>query len=278
MSQIISNIVPANNFPPTNSKSWLVRVYSKTKKYKLLVSIEIIIACALLFLISQIVGIYAVGLFGEYFHHFQGIQAVNWLNNDIFSQFWYVFIAEGLLVLMVFKILRIFKKDRNFIGLNNFKLVYILYAVGLYVVFIISATFIINGLHSLIPALNTSQAQQIGFSNPTTSLQKIATFLSLVILAPIAEEILFRGLLFESLKRNIGLVWSAALSCLIFAGAHLWEGGSSGLFIVGALDILILSVFLIFLKIKTKSLYPGILLHMTNNFISFLYLYIIIKK
>jgi uncharacterized protein len=42
-----------------------------------------------------------------------------------------------------------------------------------------------------------------------------------VAVAPAAEEVLFRGLLYPVLKRRIGMRWAVAVSSLLFAVIHL---------------------------------------------------------
>lgn len=43
---------------------------------------------------------------------------------------------------------------------------------------------------------------------------------SLVVLAPLGEELLFRGLLLRGLVRRLGFWWAAAVSGVVFAAAH----------------------------------------------------------
>jgi membrane protease YdiL (CAAX protease family) len=80
------------------------------------------------------------------------------------------------------------------------------------------------------------------------------------VLAPIAEEFLFRGLVFPSLRGSIGTTWAALATGLLFGGVHAI--GSP----IGALPVLALfGTLLCLLYLKTQSLLPCMALHCLNN-------------
>jgi hypothetical protein len=76
----------------------------------------------------------------------------------------------------------------------------------------------------------------------------------LVVLAPIVEELLFRGLLYRYLRGRTGIVLAVALSALVFAVLH-----------VVIPPLLVMGIVLAILTERTGSLLPGIVLHATNN-------------
>ncbi len=89
------------------------------------------------------------------------------------------------------------------------------------------------------------------------------SFLVVVVLAPISEEILFRGLLYPKLKEKFHIVIAIILSASIFALIH----GS----ISASIATFILSLIFIFLYEKTNSIIPCIIFHACHNlFIFFL--------
>jgi uncharacterized protein len=102
-------------------------------------------------------------------------------------------------------------------------------------------------------------------TNDQTILQlgKIAPFtvygllLLAVFVAPVCEEVLFRGFLFTGFQRSMPLAWAVILSALIFAAAHNDLPSFPVLFCIGLL--------LALLRWRTRSLWPGILLHLLNN-------------
>lgn len=70
-----------------------------------------------------------------------------------------------------------------------------------------------------------------------TTIEIIAIFVSVAVLAPIIEEILYRGLLMSWINRFVGKWPSIILSAAVFAGVHLldWNARAAvpGLFLVG---------------------------------------------
>ncbi|MDP9384638.1 MAG: CPBP family intramembrane metalloprotease [Actinomycetota bacterium] len=80
------------------------------------------------------------------------------------------------------------------------------------------------------------------------------------VLAPIAEELFFRGFLFGVLRERIGAGWGAAIAGTVFGLVHV--AGTP----VRTLGILVvLGVGLCLLYQKTGSLLPGMALHAVNN-------------
>lgn len=87
-------------------------------------------------------------------------------------------------------------------------------------------------------------------------------FLAGVIMAPIAEEIIFRGVLMRGLLRMRWHPWVAiVVSALVFALSHGTELQMFGTTIFGIITG--------WLYWRTKSLLPGMIMHIINNFIAF---------
>lgn len=81
-----------------------------------------------------------------------------------------------------------------------------------------------------------------------------------VILAPVIEETLFRGLVYGSLRIYGGKWVAAAISAAIFSGLHLQTYGFFSRFVLG--------LALAYLYERYRSLYPSIALHAFNNLIA----------
>ena len=88
---------------------------------------------------------------------------------------------------------------------------------------------------------------------------------SVVLIAPIAEEALFRGLLFGALRRRLPFIGAAGISGALFGAAHLANGD----FAVAGL-LAFFGILLAFLYERTGSLGPPIALHMLNNALAML--------
>jgi uncharacterized protein len=82
-------------------------------------------------------------------------------------------------------------------------------------------------------------------------------FLVGAILAPLVEEIFFRGFLFQGFRARYGWVPGLLLSSAIFGLAHLDPAALIPTFILGCL--------LAFLYQRTNSVWPGVILHMLVN-------------
>ncbi len=96
----------------------------------------------------------------------------------------------------------------------------------------------------------------------------LLTLLVLGLLAPIAEEIYFRGVLFAWLRTKIGVFAAAFLTSAFFAAVHtnymVGDGAATALALaqIGTLGFICAMLYQ-----KSGSLLPAIFFHMTNNLI-----------
>ncbi len=100
--------------------------------------------------------------------------------------------------------------------------------------------------------------QELGAEDSTLAL--IAVTVMVTLLAPISEELFFRGFAFTALRRWIGLIPGALLTGVIFGGIH--AGGTEPEFLV---PLMVFGVVLCLLYWKTGSLLPPMVLHALNN-------------
>jgi membrane protease YdiL (CAAX protease family) len=88
---------------------------------------------------------------------------------------------------------------------------------------------------------------------------------AVIVAAPVAEEIFFRGFLFPGLVRPLGAVWAIVASSLIFGMFHISNLETIGLVLpIGAVGALFA-----WLYYRTGSLWPSILSHMMFNTVGF---------
>ena len=198
-----------------------------------------------------------------------------WLNQSVLAQFSYVLIAETFMIAAIYVFLKKFKTNFKLIGLVRPKMkdvgLGLLAAPLYYAVFIVSVFIISHYVHTL----DINQVQNIGFTDVVTNAQLVLTFISLVVLPPLVEEIMVRGFLYSSLKKAMPKVASVVITSLIFASAHLPEGGAVGPLYIAALDTFILSLVLIYLRERTGSLWASITLHGVKNGIAFIALFVL---
>ncbi len=83
--------------------------------------------------------------------------------------------------------------------------------------------------------------------------------LLIVILAPFAEEICFRGMLFGGLRTRLPF-WAAALGAGLFFGLLHYTTGPSAVPSLVALGVIFALVYE-----KTRSIWPAIIMHVINN-------------
>jgi membrane protease YdiL (CAAX protease family) len=129
------------------------------------------------------------------------------------------------------------------------------------VVILFLSFFAINALYQyLITALHLhlqTNDQLILQQSKEAPISTYATLIASVLVAPFCEEVFFRGFVFPGLLRGMPLGWALVLSALIFAVAHADPGSFAVLFFIG--------LALAFVRWRTGSVWPGMLLHLLNN-------------
>src|SRR3954454_25151929 len=101
-------------------------------------------------------------------------------------------------------------------------------------------------------------AQELGARDSTANLVSVA--LLVCVLAPIAEELFFRGFMFGALQRPIGWIGAAVVTGIVFGLIH--AGGTDAVFLV---PLAVLGFLLCWLYRRTGSLLPGMAVHAFNN-------------
>ena len=181
------------------------------------------------------------------------------------------FIFQGLSELCTVGLLwlvlsRVYRVNFQAIGLGRFKLGWLGRSLLALPAYLATSIVITTVVAAILPRIDLSQAQDVGYQNPT-GFDLVVVFLALVCLAPLVEELLFRGFLFNAFVRTFGFWVGAAAVSLLFAVAH-------GQLNVG-IDVFVLSMFLCYLRQRTGSLWPSIGLHALKNLVAFAYLFII---
>ncbi len=229
-----------------------------------------------IFFASQFIAGFLVSLY-PVFRFWNKAQATSWLNNSVIAQFCYVFLAEAITLAAIWYYLKLRKIKISAIGIRKPKWTDLYYALVCIPIYYAGYLIVVFLLTKFWTGFNVNQAQQIGFNNVHGLAQLILTFISLVILPPIAEEIMVRGFLYSNLKKIFPIFFATIITSIFFASAHLPEGGSSGLLWVGAADTFVLSLVLIYLREKTKGLYSSMILHAVKNGVAFYLLFIAVS-
>lgn len=198
-------------------------------------------------------------------------QGSTWLSHSVIAQFIYFLLAETFAVWLVLWLIKRAHVTKTKIGLVRPVLKDILYALSGYGIYFVMY-LIIATIASHFSGFNVDQNQKIGFDG-ATGKQLYYVFASLVILPPIAEEIMFRGFLFTSFRQKFRIRYAVILTSLLFGVAHLQIGNGAPLLWLAALDTFTLSCVLCTLREKSGSLWPGIYLHALKNGVAFVALF-----
>jgi len=133
--------------------------------------------------------------------------------------------------------------------------------VGIGLLAIAGSTIVV----SLLVALTGSEAtpdQVLTGAILETPLQLVLAVLAAVVLAPLAEELLFRGLLHRALRSRYALVPATAVSSIVFALVHVDVLVSQPLAIVG---LVLVGVILALAYERSGSLVVPVIIHAVHN-------------
>jgi uncharacterized protein len=121
-------------------------------------------------------------------------------------------------------------------------------------------------LANLAPWIDMDQVQETGFQDLGLPAEYVVAFIALVILPPIAEELVFRGYLFGRLREKLGFWMSAIVVSIVFGVVHMqWNVG---------VDVAVLSLFLCYLRERTGSIWASVVLHALKNGVAYFLLFI----
>jgi len=233
-----------------------------------------IVVTAVSFLVAQFLGGIAAALLPQLFG-LNGEQTSIWLDS-VAGQFVFVLISEILTVSVLLLFLKGRKVRRADLGLGRApRLRDIGYVVGGFVVYfgMLIAAVSISGL---LFHVNVNQEQEIGFTNVITSNDKLFALISLVVLPPIVEELLFRGFLYGGVRKRFRFGGAMLITSVVFAIPHLAASSTGPLWIAG-IDTFVLSLVLCYVREKTGALWAPMAIHALKNGLAFLFLFIFVS-
>ena len=135
-----------------------------------------------------------------------------------------------------------------------------------YIVSLVGAVAIVYVTQLFMPMIDWTQAQDVGFNNVISSVDRIVSFVALVIMAPLMEELIFRGYLYGRLRSKISAFPAIILVSVLFGVMHgQWNVG----IVVG-----VMSVVMCIAREMTGTIYAGVLMHMIRNGVAFYMLYV----
>jgi membrane protease YdiL (CAAX protease family) len=135
-----------------------------------------------------------------------------------------------------------------------------------FIAYSLLTTLVLMVVTQVIPGFPADQAQDTGFSAFGSRLDNLLAFVTLVVLAPLAEETLFRGYLYGKLKGYVPAIFAALATSILFGVVHMqWNVG---------IDVFVLSLVLCGLRSLTGSIWAGVLVHMIKNAIAYYLLFV----
>lgn len=173
-------------------------------------------------------------------------------------------VVELLTIAAVVAIVYAYRLRLTDIGLGRLRLEHVGMALLGFAAYALLSVGISSLMQRVMP-FDENEIQDVGFTSPQ-GIELALVFLILVILVPLAEEILFRGFIFRGFRKRLPFWATALIVSVLFALAHFQIN-------VG-LDVFALSLVLCFLREKSDSLWPGIALHATKNFVAFMFLFV----
>ena len=183
----------------------------------------------------------------------------------IFSAF--VYTLSFLFLLLTFKHLKplrapVTRNELGFKDLVTFSDIGLAIA-GLFGYLTFSA--ILTALFSVFSWFNLTENQPLLYSTLISPLNKVFAAIALVVVGPILEEVIYRGLIYGKLRKKHSLITSILIVSILFGFLHgQWNVG---------VDVFALSVVACLMRETTGTIYAGIILHILKNTIAFYFLF-----
>lgn len=149
-------------------------------------------------------------------------------------------------------------------------------AVLAVMIYLMLYVVIITVIKMLVPAINLDQQQDLGITAPQNLTEILLVFVTLVVLPPIVEETIFRGFMYSGLRSKLPFITSALVTSVLFALGHLQFGSGAPLLWVAAIDTFVLSMVMCYVRERTGSIIPTMIMHALKNLIAFSFLYVFV--
>jgi uncharacterized protein len=195
------------------------------------------------------------------------VPQLNWVllafrTGDIVASFVFAVINALASLAVVAYYLSRYRVGWRAVGWRSFNplkaVIYVALAVGF---FLVTVNIVFLLVEWIFPAFNAAEPQTNDFTRPGSSLARKLSLVALVIIPPVVEETVFRGFIFPAVSKNWGMLIGAIITSLLFGLAHLQLNVS--------LYTIILSLILCFMYYRLRSIWPGVFVHMINNYMAF---------
>ena len=226
------------------------------------------------YVFAQILAVVLLAVMAPVFGY-QAEEILEDLSESTVLQTLYIVIFQAVTLYILWLFLKLKSIPLKKIGLGRLpKSSDLSYAAITFIAYFVVLIALTSVVSNVFTSIDTEQQQQLGFENVINTTDLILVFISLVILPPIVEEILIRGYLYTGLRAKFTKIWSAIIASVIFGIAHLQLGSGEPPLWIAAIDTTVLSLFLIYLREKTGSLWSGMIVHAFKNGLAFMFLFV----
>lgn len=192
-----------------------------------------------------------------------------WLSSNALQTLYSAIVYVVALLLIIFIPWRVAKSKttRDELGLRGLPTwTDILLAPVGFIVFMILAVALTAVMQAVLPNIDWNEAQDVGYTALLTQSDFILAFLSLVVIAPIAEEIIFRGWLYGKLRAKIPAFPAMIAVSILFGLVHgQWNVG---------VTVFVMSLAMCTIREITGTIWGGVLVHIIKNALAFYLLYV----
>ena len=219
-------------------------------------------------------------LIGYFVPQFLILPPLRLIIGDAISQpFWealyeiiFYIVSVILTVFISHKFIKKWKTSRTELGLKNLPT---WSDIGLafvgFVAYLVLA-FLLVKLFSLFPFFDANEVQETNYGPYLFGLNKVFAMIALVIAAPVAEEVIFRGWLYGKLRAKIPGKLSLPISILIVSAIFGLLHDQLNV----AVNVFAMSIVMCLMREFTGTIYSGILLHIIKNAVAFYLIFIMI--
>ena len=170
-----------------------------------------------------------------------------------------IFIYIQIFVFIIpLKLLKVKKEDLQLKSIKLLKTLIV--CLKGYLMFIgINVVISLTNLNQIIPGLQTQENLIPELAK--TNLELTIIGIAICLVAPIVEEIVFRGYIYSQFKKNYSIIQSSILTSIIFSALHFQFQVFTAM--------LILSLIIHYVREKSHSTCGAIIFHVINNTITF---------
>ncbi|MDR1032433.1 MAG: CPBP family intramembrane metalloprotease [Candidatus Nomurabacteria bacterium] len=226
-------------------------------------------------------GLHCVGVLAAYYivqytaafvlYFIYGDNLKSMANDPVFNTVVSAVVSAILLVVVLIIPWKAFKQKLSAkeLGVNKWpSWTDILLSPAAFLVYMVGAALLTSVVSALVPGFDVDQVQNIGYTadNLVQQSDYLLAFAALVVVAPVVEEVIFRGYLYGKLRSRLGIVLSMLLVSVLFGAAHgQWNVG---------VNVFVMSLVMCGLREITGSIWAGVLLHMLKNGIAYYLLFV----